>query len=274
MISAHLIAAQKSAIWYAELTALRQKPKYSEPTSCSHQTGIRIAFYIPVHIHIPLCAKQQNAATRRNTRREERVTVQGPVKKQQPDGMSHRGGGGATHSALMAHTHPPLGPSGTGRSAKGVRYRPLRPDSRHPTRPPHLRHLLRRPHSQPHPNPRLQRHCQSAGLCSIGSGVGGMLGRLRCETYACDHAVTPPLPSAVLGEIMMRCSLTLRTDAPPLQSPGDGSKRFKRSHPSSRTVLLRCKGDNPDKKRNGARLESLGKASRLGVSGISGKVQM
>ena len=25
-------------------------------------------------------------------RREERVTVQGPVKEQQPDGMSHRGG--------------------------------------------------------------------------------------------------------------------------------------------------------------------------------------
>ena len=37
---------------------------------------------------------RQNAATRRNMRREERVTVQGPVKKQQPDGMSHRGGGG------------------------------------------------------------------------------------------------------------------------------------------------------------------------------------
>ena len=28
-------------------------------------------------------------------RREERVTVQGPVKEQQPDGMSHRGGGAA-----------------------------------------------------------------------------------------------------------------------------------------------------------------------------------
>ena len=28
-------------------------------------------------------------------RREERVTVQGPVKEQQPDGMSHRGRGGA-----------------------------------------------------------------------------------------------------------------------------------------------------------------------------------
>ena len=35
---------------------------------------------------------RQTAATRRNMQREERVTVQGPVKKQQPDGMSHRGG--------------------------------------------------------------------------------------------------------------------------------------------------------------------------------------
>ena len=35
---------------------------------------------------------RQNAATRRNMRKEERVTVQGPVKKQQPDGMSHGGG--------------------------------------------------------------------------------------------------------------------------------------------------------------------------------------
>ena len=34
---------------------------------------------------------RQNAATRRNMRREEWLTVQGPVKEQQPDGMSHRG---------------------------------------------------------------------------------------------------------------------------------------------------------------------------------------
>ena len=34
---------------------------------------------------------RQKAATRRNMRREERVTVQGPVKEQQLDGMSHRG---------------------------------------------------------------------------------------------------------------------------------------------------------------------------------------
>ena len=33
---------------------------------------------------------RQNTATRRNMRREERVTVQGPV-KEQPEGMSHRG---------------------------------------------------------------------------------------------------------------------------------------------------------------------------------------
>ena len=34
-------------------------------------------------------------------RREERVTVQGPVKEQQPDGMSHRGGGGGLGPDLM-----------------------------------------------------------------------------------------------------------------------------------------------------------------------------
>ena len=39
---------------------------------------------------------RQNAATQRNMRREERVTVQGPVKKQQPDGMSPRGAGDGT----------------------------------------------------------------------------------------------------------------------------------------------------------------------------------
>ena len=37
--------------------------------------------------------QRQKAATRRNMRAEEPVTFQSPVKKQQPDGMSHRGGG-------------------------------------------------------------------------------------------------------------------------------------------------------------------------------------
>ena len=37
------------------------------------------------------CSGRQKAATRRNMRREERVTAQGPVKEQQPEGMSHRG---------------------------------------------------------------------------------------------------------------------------------------------------------------------------------------
>ena len=39
-------------------------------------------------------SSRQNAATRRSMRREQRVPVQGPVKKQQPDGMSHTGGWG------------------------------------------------------------------------------------------------------------------------------------------------------------------------------------
>ena len=41
---------------------------------------------------------RQKAATRRNMRREERVTVQGPIKKQQPDGMSHGGVHTSHHS--------------------------------------------------------------------------------------------------------------------------------------------------------------------------------
>ena len=44
---------------------------------------------------------RQNAATRRNMRREERVTVQGPVKEQQPDGMSHGLEGGLAGTPLL-----------------------------------------------------------------------------------------------------------------------------------------------------------------------------
>ena len=50
---------------------------------------------------------RQKAATQRNMRREERVTVQGPVKEQQPDGMSHRGRGqGSAVWTLNALTTP------------------------------------------------------------------------------------------------------------------------------------------------------------------------
>ena len=59
---------------------------------------------------------RQKAATRRTMRREERVTVQGPVKEQQPDGMSHRGGRGSAEArrfggvALRIIRHgPPVG---------------------------------------------------------------------------------------------------------------------------------------------------------------------
>ena len=46
-------------------------------------------------------SSRQKAATRRSMRREDRVTVQGPVKKQQPDGMSHRVPQGAVYSNLI-----------------------------------------------------------------------------------------------------------------------------------------------------------------------------
>ena len=45
---------------------------------------------------------RQNTATQRNMRREKRGTVQGPVKKQQPDGMSHGGGGVGTRPWWLA----------------------------------------------------------------------------------------------------------------------------------------------------------------------------
>ena len=58
---------------------------------------------------------RQNAARRRSTRREERVTVQGPVKKQQPDGMSHRGAAWlillCLASMMLLHPARPMLPS-------------------------------------------------------------------------------------------------------------------------------------------------------------------
>ena len=45
---------------------------------------------------------RQKAAPRRNMRREDRVTVQGPVKEQQPDGLSHGGFGPAAAEAADA----------------------------------------------------------------------------------------------------------------------------------------------------------------------------
>ena len=57
---------------------------------------------------------RQNAATRRNMRRDDRVTVPGPVKKQRPDGMSHGRGGGM---APFSNSAPP-GVGGGGGGSK------------------------------------------------------------------------------------------------------------------------------------------------------------
>ena len=50
-------------------------------------------------------------------RREERVTVQGPVKEQQPDGMSHRG---AVSPSLLARKGRGPGALGTGHSGQAA----------------------------------------------------------------------------------------------------------------------------------------------------------
>ena len=73
------------------------------------------------------CSGQQNAATRHNIRREERVTVQGLVNKQQPDEMSRRGVPPSPPSRLFK---PCLAVSGTPRwplmSVASLRLKPAR----------------------------------------------------------------------------------------------------------------------------------------------------
>ena len=65
---------------------------------------------------------QQNTATRRNMRREDRVTVQGPVKKQHPT-ECHTGGGGREHRPERARCGawpPACGPGPADRTAAVV----------------------------------------------------------------------------------------------------------------------------------------------------------
>ena len=59
-------------------------------------------------------SSRQNTATRRNMRREERVTVQGPVKEQRPDGMSHGGTPGDNPRPAWGRTVVPRGGDGQG----------------------------------------------------------------------------------------------------------------------------------------------------------------
>ena len=90
---------------------------------------------------------RQNAATRRNTRREDRVTAQGPVKTQQRDGLSHRGGGGVPPIAVFPKSPgsritrpvPVKGNQGT-QSASGHSTRAAALDD--PMTPPHTSQQL------------------------------------------------------------------------------------------------------------------------------------
>ena len=104
----------------------RQQPAQAHPQYANYWAPLTRKRHTPRHIqHSPntpttgLCERgndtsrstgrsgRQKAATRRNMRREERVTVQGPVKEQQPDGMSHRGGwGGGTVRGVVPQDNP------------------------------------------------------------------------------------------------------------------------------------------------------------------------
>ena len=54
-------------------------------------------------------------------RREEWVTVQGPVKEQQPDGISHGGGGGSTNPEWLYGSMGFVGATGSGDFVLGIR---------------------------------------------------------------------------------------------------------------------------------------------------------
>ena len=122
-----------------------------------------------------------NAATRRNMRREDRVTVQGPVKKQQPDGMSHRGG-----------------------ASPRVPPRRQKPDP-DPPPPPTLGGLqptvggvgswCPNPRSRPPPPPVGGSQC--IGVCGGGWGGGLWMG--------CDWPTESPLGSHTKGPPPARC---------------------------------------------------------------------
>ena len=84
-------AQPQSANYWAPLTRKRHTSRHIQHSPGTPTTGLRECGTDTSRSTGR--SGRQNAATRRNMRREERVTVQGPVKKQQPDGMPHRGRG-------------------------------------------------------------------------------------------------------------------------------------------------------------------------------------
>ena len=83
-------AIKKSSNWGGFFKRLQQMyPVYE--TDLSVRTEIAALPTLPEFPTATGRSGRRKEATRRNMRREERVTVQGPVKKQQPNGMSHRG---------------------------------------------------------------------------------------------------------------------------------------------------------------------------------------
>ena len=78
------------ANYWAPLTRTRHTPRHIQHSPGTPTPGLRECGN-DTSKSTGRSGRQKKAAPRRNMRRDERVTVQGPVKKQQPDGMSHRG---------------------------------------------------------------------------------------------------------------------------------------------------------------------------------------
>ena len=171
-------------------------------------------------------------------RREERVTVQGPVKEQQPDGMSHRGGG--SHGGCMmcllcsdaegARPHPsepsvvagqspgvesslhpmdvgaPHSPRRKGRGTPPTASRPSdspapipRPQS--PTAKPHtISAVPRWTAQQPPPGEQGHPHTRHPCLCSVAPSAAScaLLPATR-GSHACRHCIRQRAESRALG---------------------------------------------------------------------------
>ena len=134
---------------------------------------------------------RQKAATRRNMRREERVTVQGPIKKQQPDGMSHRGALGPPAPLKCNSVYPP--------PALKAPPPPLPWQIDCTDRTEH--HCRVNPSMcECHDHPPMEKRKRWAAplLCWIASGETS-LAPPSAERGAASHRVKPPPPFRVLG---------------------------------------------------------------------------
>ena len=87
----------QDANYWASLTRKRHTMPHSAQPRHTNRWALRTRKRHPQEHRLQ---RPTERSARRNMRREEWVTVQGPVKEQQPDGMSHGGGGVRGHKKV------------------------------------------------------------------------------------------------------------------------------------------------------------------------------